>query len=76
MNAIIETSNLTKRYGPVTAVDGVSLRVAPGEIYAFLGLNGAGKTTTIRMLLGMIKPTAGEVCILQSPIRTGFMGNG
>ena len=76
MNAIIETSNLTKRYGPVAAVDGVSLRVAPGEIYAFLGLNGAGKTTTIRMLLGMIKPTAGEVCILQSPIRMGFMGNG
>lgn len=56
----IATDGLTKRYrGDVLAVDGVSLRVARGEIYAFLGLNGAGKSTTIRMLLGMIKPTAG-----------------
>ena len=57
----ISTEGLTKRYrGDVLAVDGVNLRVAPGEIYAFLGLNGAGKSTTIRMLLGMIKPTAGR----------------
>ncbi len=71
MNAAIETHNLVKRYGDVTAVDGVSLRVAPGEIYAFLGLNGAGKTTTIRMLLGMIKPTAGEAYVLGTRIRVG-----
>jgi len=58
MNLSIETENLNKRYGDFTAVDGLSLRVAEGEIYAFLGLNGAGKTTTIRMLLGMIKPQA------------------
>ena len=58
MNWIIETENLGKRYGDVTAVEGLSLRVAEGEIYTFLGLNGAGKTTTIRMLLGMIKPSA------------------
>jgi len=45
---------------------GLSLRVAEGEIYAFLGLNGAGKTTTIRMLLGMIKPTNGSVTVLGS----------
>ena len=57
----IATDALTKRYrGDVLAVDGVNLRVAHGEIYAFLGLNGAGKSTTIRMLLGMIKPTAGH----------------
>jgi ABC-2 type transport system ATP-binding protein len=55
------TSGLTKRYrGDVLAVDQVDLRVARGEIYAFLGLNGAGKSTTIRMLLGMIRPTAGH----------------
>ena len=51
MNATIETQNLMRRYGNVTAVDDFSLRVEPGEIYAFLGLNGAVKTTTIRMLL-------------------------
>jgi ABC-2 type transport system ATP-binding protein len=57
----IATEALTKRYrGDVLAVDGVNLRVARGEIYAFLGLNGAGKSTTIRMLLGMVKPTAGH----------------
>src|SRR5574341_9953 len=71
MDSAIETSNLVKRYGDVTAVDGVSLRVARGEIYAFLGLNGAGKTTTIRMLLGMVKPTAGEAYVLGTRIRSG-----
>lgn len=71
MRAAIETNNLTKRYGDVIAADGLSLRVAPGEIYAFLGLNGAGKTTTIRMLLGMVKPTAGEVWVLGERIRIG-----
>ena len=57
----VMTSGLTKRYrGGVLAVDRVNLRVARGEIYAFLGLNGAGKSSTIRMLLGMIRPTAGH----------------
>jgi ABC-2 type transport system ATP-binding protein len=60
MNSIITTHDLTKRYGDRTAVDRLSLAVGPGEIYCFLGLNGAGKTTTIRMLLGMIRPTAGS----------------
>ncbi len=71
MNPVIETDHLVKRYGSVTAVDGLSLRVDKGEIYAFLGLNGAGKTTTIRMLLGMVKPTAGQARVLGTRIRVG-----
>ncbi len=71
MKWIIETENLGKRYGKVTAVEGLSLRVGEGEIYAFLGLNGAGKTTTIRMLLGMIRPTTGTATVLQEPVRLG-----
>ncbi|NTU79931.1 MAG: ABC transporter ATP-binding protein [Chloroflexales bacterium] len=71
MNLAIETTNLGKRYGAVQAVEQLSLRVAEGEIYAFLGLNGAGKTTTIRMLLGMIRPTTGSARVLQTPVRLG-----
>ena len=71
MSHIIETNNLTKHYGRVTAVDGLSMRVEEGEIYAFLGLNGAGKTTTIRMLLGMIRPSAGSATVLGAPVRLG-----
>jgi len=71
MNLSIETENLGKDYREVRAVEQLSLRVAAGEIYAFLGLNGAGKTTTIRMLLGMIKPTTGYARVLQTRIRPG-----
>jgi ABC-2 type transport system ATP-binding protein len=71
MNVAIETHNLTKQYGDVTAVDDLSLRVERGEIYAFLGLNGAGKTTTIRVLLGMVRPTAGEAHVLGTKIHGG-----
>lgn len=71
MDTAIETNNLVKRYGDVTAVDGLSLRVARGEIYAFLGLNGAGKTTTIRLLLGMVRPNSGEAHVLGTRIRVG-----
>ena len=53
--------SVSKRYGSVLAVDDVTLEVRPGEVYALLGLNGAGKTTLIRMLLGMVRPTAGQV---------------
>jgi ABC-2 type transport system ATP-binding protein len=63
-NYTIETDQLTKRFGDVLAVDSVDLRVKPGEIYGFLGLNGAGKTTTIRALLGMIRPSAGNIKVL------------
>ncbi len=71
MSLPIETDDLGKRYGNVTAVEHLSLRVAEGEIYAFLGLNGAGKTTTIRMLLGMIRPTTGAATVLQTRVRVG-----
>jgi ABC-2 type transport system ATP-binding protein len=71
MNLAIETEDLGKRYGEVVAVEHLSLRVAEGEIYAFLGLNGAGKTTTIRMLLGMIKPTWGTAHVLHTQVRLG-----
>jgi ABC-2 type transport system ATP-binding protein len=71
MNWPIETENLSKHYREVKAVEQLSLRVAEGEIYAFLGLNGAGKTTTIRMLLGMIKPTSGHASVLNTRIRPG-----
>ncbi len=71
MNWSIETENLGKCYGDVRAVGHLSLRVAEGEIYAFLGLNGAGKTTTIRMLLGMIKPTTGYAKVLNTTVQLG-----
>jgi ABC-2 type transport system ATP-binding protein len=58
--AAIETVELTKRYGPITALDGLSIRVEPGEVYGFLGPNGAGKTTTIRLLLGLARASAGQ----------------
>lgn len=63
MDEVIRTHGLTKRYGEHPVLQDVSLTVRQGEIYGFLGLNGAGKTTTIRMLLGMIRPTSGEISI-------------
>lgn len=60
---LIETDHLTKRFDGLTAVDGLSLRVAAGEVLALLGPNGAGKTTTIRMLASILRPTSGRVVI-------------
>ncbi|MCG5452956.1 MULTISPECIES: ABC transporter ATP-binding protein [Micromonospora] len=60
----VELDGLTKSFGAVTAVDGLSLRVQPGEVVAFLGPNGAGKTTTIDMLLGLSRPDTGTVRVL------------
>ena len=68
MSFAIETRHLSKSYAQLRAVDHVNLRVARGEIYAFLGLNGAGKTTTIRMLLGMIRPTAGMALLFDQAV--------
>jgi len=58
---MIRTKGLVKRYGSFTAVDGIDLSIPRGEIYGFLGPNGAGKTSTIMMLLGITRPTAGEI---------------
>ncbi len=60
---MIEIHDLTKRYGDFTAVDGLSLTAAAGEIFGFLGPNGAGKTTTIRIIAGLSLPTSGTVSV-------------
>ncbi|KUG61864.1 hypothetical protein AVL61_11065 [Kocuria rosea subsp. polaris] len=60
----LRLQGVSKHYGTVRAVDRVCLEVAPGEIYALLGLNGAGKTTVMRMVLGMVRPAAGSVTVL------------
>ncbi|MEV0688012.1 ABC transporter ATP-binding protein [Nocardia sp. NPDC050378] len=61
--SIVVTTGLTKRYGEHLAVDAVSMRVRTGEIYGFLGPNGAGKTTTLRMLTGLVRPSAGSATV-------------
>jgi len=80
---IIRTDGLTKRFGDFTAVDSLSLTVHPGTIFAFLGANGSGKSTTIRMLIGLLTPTAGNVLVdgvdvIRHPRRVrdriGYMG--
>ena len=70
----VRTAGLSRRYGDVLAVDDLELTIERGEIYGFLGLNGAGKTTTIRMLLGMIRPSAGHVTVLGMPVERGGRG--
>ena len=57
---MISTDHLTRKFGAVTAVDGLTLTIAEGEVFGLLGPNGAGKTTTIRMLAGLIGKTGGE----------------
>jgi ABC-2 type transport system ATP-binding protein len=64
MSAAISVSGLVKTYGQTRALDGLDLEVAPGEVHGFLGPNGAGKSTTIRVLLGLLRPDAGEVRLL------------
>jgi len=60
---VIRTEGLSKRFGSLAAVENLNLEVGPGELFGFLGPNGAGKTTTIRMLTGLLRPTAGRVFI-------------
>jgi len=67
----ITTSGLTRRFGDLTAVDCIDLRVPQSSVYGFLGPNGAGKTTTIRLLLGLIRPHAGEVQLFGQSLRNG-----
>ncbi|MGC5166907.1 ABC transporter ATP-binding protein [Luteimicrobium sp. DT211] len=64
---MIEAHGLTKRYGPKTAVDGISFTVRPGTVTGFLGPNGAGKSTTMRMIMGLDRPTAGTVTVNGKP---------
>ena len=79
---MIEVQHLTKRYGPVTAVDDVSFKVERGEILGFLGPNGAGKTTTMRILTGYMPPTGGKALVggydvqdqpIEAKRRTGYL---
>ncbi len=69
---MVEVQSLTKRYGAVLALDGLSLSVQPGEVFGFLGPNGAGKSTTIRLLLGLISPTSGTATVLGHSVTTGY----
>jgi ABC-2 type transport system ATP-binding protein len=61
--SVVSVRDLTKRYGDVLALDGVTFSLAPGSITGFLGPNGAGKTTTLRLLVGLARPTAGEALV-------------
>jgi len=79
----ISSEGLVKRYGRVTALDGLDLEVRTGEVYGFLGPNGAGKTTTIRLMLDLIRPSSGHVSVLgldptkdglELRRRSGFLG--
>ncbi|RYD51916.1 MAG: ABC transporter ATP-binding protein [Sphingobacteriales bacterium] len=67
MNPVLEVRHLTKKYPTHLAVDDLSFRVMPGEVYGFLGENGAGKSTTLRCILGLIRPTTGEILIAGQP---------
>jgi ABC-2 type transport system ATP-binding protein len=69
--AAIDTNTLTKHYGRVRALESLTLRVEPGEIFGFLGPNGAGKTTTIRLLLGLIRPSSGGATMLGHDVTRG-----
>jgi ABC-2 type transport system ATP-binding protein len=64
----ILTRGLTKHFGGHAAVDGIDLEVPVGAVYGFLGPNGSGKTTTIRMLLGLVRPTAGSITLMGQPV--------
>jgi ABC-2 type transport system ATP-binding protein len=75
MELAIETSNLTKRYGALTAVNKLNLKVQRGSIHGFLGPNGAGKTTTIKILVGLLRPDEGNVKVLGQVLhgKNGFL---
>lgn len=69
----ISTQGLTRRFGSFTAVDDVTLQVAPGQFFGFLGPNGAGKSTTIKMLTGLLEPSAGDIQILGQPFTSSAL---
>jgi len=70
----LEVIGLTKRYNSITAVDGVSFRIDPGEVYGYLGPNGSGKTTTVKMLTGLLEPTAGHIFLDGQDIQSDLIG--
>src|SRR5579885_1989778 len=85
MSEMIAIRNLTKRFGPILAVDNVSFSVGRGEVLGFLGPNGAGKSTTMKMITGFLAPTAGTavVCghdVIQEPVavkqKIGYLPEG
>jgi len=71
---VLEVRGLTKRYSNITAVDGVSFRIELGEVYGYLGPNGSGKTTTVKMLTGLLEPTAGAIFFNGRDIRSDLIG--
>jgi ABC-2 type transport system ATP-binding protein len=80
MDAVVQATELHKHFGPIRAVDGLSLSVGAGEIYGLLGPNGSGKTTLIRLLIGLLKLTSGSVSLLSQAMpdkailaRVGYM---
>ena len=77
MNAVVETRGLCKQYGPALRVNHLDLTVPEGAVYGFLGPNGAGKSTTLKLLLGLARPTAGEIAVFGRPMgpRTRYYGH-
>jgi ABC-2 type transport system ATP-binding protein len=80
MDVVVQATELQKHFGPIRAVDGLSLSVQAGEIYGLLGPNGSGKTTLIRLLIGLLRPTSGSVSLLSQAMpdkailaRVGYM---
>src|ERR1043165_660387 len=73
MVAVLKTEGLTKHFGLLRAVQDLNLEVLEGDLYGFLGLNGSGKTTTMRMVLGLIRPTAGRVSIFGKEAGSHFI---
>ena len=72
--AVLETNNLTRRFGAFTAVDALTLSVNAGEVFGLLGSNGAGKTTTIKMLTTLLPPSSGEALVAGFSITTQAVG--
>jgi ABC-2 type transport system ATP-binding protein len=71
---MLKVRGLTKRYSNITAVDGVSFQVNPGEVYGYLGPNGSGKSTTVKMLIGLLEPSAGHILLDGRDIRLDMIG--
>ncbi len=71
---MLEIQGLTKRYNSIAAVDDVSFRIEPGEVYGYLGPNGSGKTTTVKMLTGLLEPSSGGIFLGGRDIRGDLIG--